>query len=147
MNEELLKGFSISEEGNSFYFKVNDVPIFAKGSNIIPINLLPEKGQNETTIRYLLESAKDVHMNMLRVWGGGVYESDAFYNVADELGIIIWQDFMFACAMYPTSDDFIRYIHMLESIYSHLGEQSYLGSENCIDILVCFRFVNIFIPN
>lgn len=108
MNDKWLKSFSLSDEGNSFYFKVNDIPIFAKGSNLIPINILPERGQNETTIRYLLQSAKDVHMNMLRVWGGGVYESDTFYDVADELGIIIWQDFMFACAMYPTNDDFIR---------------------------------------
>lgn len=89
-------------DGRSFYFKINGIPIFAKGSNSIPINILPERGQNESVVRFLLESAKEVHMNMLRVWGGGVYESDAFYNIADELGILIWQDFMFACAMYPT---------------------------------------------
>lgn len=80
-----------------------------KGSNIIPISVLPEKGQNETLIRSLLQASADVHMNMLRVWGGGVYESDKFYEIADELGILIWQDFMFACSMYPASDDFLRY--------------------------------------
>lgn len=73
---------------------------------MIPINILPEK-ENITTIRYLLQSAKDVNMNMLRVWGGGMYESDEFYQIADELGLLIWQDFMFACSMYPTNEDFL----------------------------------------
>lgn len=95
------------DSGLSFYFKVNNVPIFAKGSNIIPISILPEKGQNEKSVRFLLQSAKDVHMNMLRVWGGGVYESDYFYDTADEMGIMIWQDIMFACSMYPTDEEFL----------------------------------------
>ncbi|KAF2905512.1 hypothetical protein ILUMI_00678, partial [Ignelater luminosus] len=94
--------------GRKFYFQVNGVPIFAKGTNSIPINILPELGQNETTIRFLLQSAKDTHMNMIRVWGGGTYEADTFYNIADEMGIMIWQDFMFACAMYPTDDNFLN---------------------------------------
>lgn len=59
-------------------------------------------------VRFLLQSAKEVHMNMLRVWGGGVYESDAFYEIADELGILIWQDFMFACSMYPTKANYLK---------------------------------------
>lgn len=71
---------------------------------------MPELGQNETTIRFLLQSAKDVHMNMLRVWGGGVYESGKYYEIADELGILIWQDFMFACSMYPTPNDFLKLV-------------------------------------
>lgn len=96
------------ETGLTFYFKVNDVPIFAKGSNWIPANILPEKGANLTELRFLLQSAKDVHMNMLRVWGGGIYESDAFYDLADEMGILIWQDFMFACSMYPSDADFLE---------------------------------------
>lgn len=69
---------------------------------------MPELGQNETYIRYLLQSSKDVHMNMLRIWGGGVYESDVLYSIADELGIMIWQDFMFACSMYPATKVFLR---------------------------------------
>lgn len=94
-------------QGRTFYFAVNRVPIFAKGSNSIPLSILPEKDDDEEYIRFLLGSAKDVHMNMLRVWGGGLYESDTFYEVADEMGILIWQDFMFACAMYPVSDGFL----------------------------------------
>ncbi|VEN43827.1 unnamed protein product [Callosobruchus maculatus] len=95
-------------EGYSFYFRVNGIPIFMKGSNEIPIDVLPERGQDKKKIRRLLQTAKDSHMNMLRVWGGGVYESDYFYDLADEMGILIWQDFMFACALYPSSEDFLE---------------------------------------
>lgn len=94
--------------GRTFYFKINSVPIFAKGANSIPINTLPELGQDERTVRFLLQSAKDANMNMLRVWGGGVYESDFYYKLADKLGLLIWQDFMFACSMYPTNDEFLQ---------------------------------------
>ncbi|KAH8418054.1 hypothetical protein KR222_010988, partial [Zaprionus bogoriensis] len=92
--------------GNTFLFRVNGVEIFMKGSNYIPSHILPEK-QTPEQVAYLLESAKDAHMNMLRVWGGGVYESDSFYDMADSLGILIWQDMMFACAMYPTTPEFL----------------------------------------
>ncbi|KAI4469189.1 beta-mannosidase [Holotrichia oblita] len=95
------------QAGNSFYFLINNVPIFAKGTNSIPTHILPEKGQDLKTIEFLLRSAKLVNMNMIRVWGGGVYESDIFYDLADEYGLMIWQDFMFACGMYPTSEDFL----------------------------------------
>lgn len=94
--------------GSSFYFKVNDIPIFAKGSNWIPSSVFPELSADEKTLRHLLKSAKEAHMNMLRVWGGGYYESDLFYQIADEYGIMIWQDFMFACGMYPTTDSFLE---------------------------------------
>lgn len=78
-----------------------------KGSNWIPADVLPDRGGDVRTIKYLLTAARDAHMNMLRVWGGGVYESDYFYELADEYGILIWQDLMFACAMYPVYDAFL----------------------------------------
>uniref|UniRef100_A0A6P7FVN4 beta-mannosidase n=1 Tax=Diabrotica virgifera virgifera TaxID=50390 RepID=A0A6P7FVN4_DIAVI len=110
--------------GLSFYFKINDVPIFMKGSNEIPVDILPEKGQNQSTIKRLLTAARDANMNMIRVWGGGVYESDYFYSLADELGILIWQDFMFACGMYPATDIFLDNVllevkHQVKRLYSH----------------------------
>lgn len=80
-----------------------------KGSNEIPINILPELGQDKATIKRLLGDARDSNMNMLRVWGGGVYESDYFYEIADEYGILIFQDFMFADALYPATDKFLGY--------------------------------------
>lgn len=82
--------------------------IFAKGSNMIPSHILPEHSNNKTLIRKILQSAKDVHMNMIRVWGGGLYESDLLYELADEMGIMIWQDFMFACSMYPVNQEFLK---------------------------------------
>ncbi|XP_049271944.1 beta-mannosidase-like [Rhipicephalus sanguineus] len=94
-------------EGAEFYFKINGVPIFVKGSNWIPADILPER-VTEAYIRNLLQSAKDANMNMIRVWGGGIYEKDYFYDLADELGILIWQDLMFSVSLYPADDDFLR---------------------------------------
>jgi beta-mannosidase len=96
--------------GLTFYIKVNNLPIFSKGSNWIPSHVLPEKSADPEVIYNLLSSAKDVHMNMLRVWGGGLYESDLFYQLADEFGILIWQDFMFACSLYPSEGEFLENI-------------------------------------
>ncbi|XP_001359635.3 beta-mannosidase [Drosophila pseudoobscura] len=92
--------------GNTFLFRVNGLEIFMKGSNYIPSHILPENQTNDR-IEHLLKSAKEAHMNMLRVWGGGVYESDYFYNLADSLGLLIWQDMMFACAMYPVGEEYL----------------------------------------
>lgn len=95
------------EQGLSFYFEVNKVPMFMKGTNWIPSHILPEKSFNTKKIDHLLRSVADAHMNMMRVWGGGIYETNEFYNLADQYGILIWQDMMFACAMYPVYDDFL----------------------------------------
>ena len=90
--------------GESFQFVVNGVPFFAKGANWIPADAFAARMTRE---RYdgLLRSATEANMNMLRVWGGGIYENDIFYDLCDELGICVWQDFMFACAAYPTFDE------------------------------------------
>ncbi|MCR9152793.1 MAG: glycoside hydrolase family 2 protein [Bacteroidetes bacterium] len=86
--------------GTSFYFKINGVPIFAKGANYVPQDmLLPRVSKRK--YRSLLLQAANANMNMLRVWGGGVYEKDIFYHLCDSLGIMVWQDFMFAGTMYP----------------------------------------------
>ena len=89
--------------GESFCFAANGVRFFAKGANWIPADTFAPAVTPERT-RDLLCSARDAHMNMLRVWGGGIYESDVFYDLCDELGICVWQDFMFACAAYPLYD-------------------------------------------
>ena len=96
------------DEGLTFYFRVNSLPIFAKGSNYIPGSIFPELSTKVETILPLLTAVKEANMNMLRVWGGGMYESDLFYELADQLGILIWQDFMFACNMYPSAEWFMR---------------------------------------
>lgn len=91
------------EWGHSFYFRANGVDFFAKGANWIPADCFDARVSDED-LRDLLESAVAVHMNMIRVWGGGVYERDYFYDLCDELGLCVWQDFMFACAAYPVDD-------------------------------------------
>jgi len=93
-------------KGESFYFEVNGRPVFMKGANYIPNDVFlprvtPE--QYETVV----QTAARSNMNMLRVWGGGVYESDLFYDLCDKYGILVWQDFMFACSMYPGDTAFL----------------------------------------
>ncbi|RME63678.1 MAG: glycoside hydrolase family 2 protein, partial [Caldilineae bacterium] len=90
--------------GESFQFVVNGVPFFAKGANWIPADVFLDRLTRDDYAR-LLQDAAAANMNMLRVWGGGIYEEDVFYDLCDELGICVWQDFMFACAAYPTFDD------------------------------------------
>lgn len=96
----------IIDFGLTFYFTINQQPIFLKGSNWIPADSFQEK-ISQSKLAWLLNSAKLANMNVLRVWGGGVYEKDEFYDLADEMGIMIWQDFMFACGAYPTNKDFL----------------------------------------
>lgn len=91
--------------GESFEFAINGLPIWARGANWIPDHSFPSSVTPER-IRTKLEEAKSLGMNMLRVWGGGLYESDALYEIADELGILIWQDFPFACSYYPDDGDY-----------------------------------------
>lgn len=92
--------------GSSFYFEVNGVPIFAKGANHIPNDSFFTE-VTEERYRHEIASAAASNFNMLRVWGGGIYEQDIFYELCDEYGILVWQDFMFACSMYPGDQDFL----------------------------------------
>ena len=95
--------------GEGFYFKLNGKKVYMKGANYIPQHiLLPEVSHNDR--EKLLNDVVAANMNMLRIWGGGVYEDDAFYNICDAKGILLWQDFMFACAMYPGDAAFLANI-------------------------------------
>jgi beta-mannosidase len=95
------------EWGSSFYFRVNGLPIFMKGTNYIPqSNFLTEITDSAYT--KIIGDVKSVGMNMLRVWGGGIYEKDIFYDLCDENGILVWQDFMFAGSMYPGDSSFMK---------------------------------------
>ena len=95
--------------GNEFYFKINNQAIFMKGANYIPQDNLQNRVSKEKYIDLLTQVTK-ANMNMIRVWGGGIYEEDIFYNTCDSLGILVWQDFMFACAMYPSDSLFLENI-------------------------------------
>ncbi len=94
------------EKGTTFYFELNGVPVFMKGANYIPNDIFPAR-VTEENYRKVINTAKDCNHNMLRVWGGGNYESDLFYDLCDEAGILVWQDFMFACAMFPDDQQFL----------------------------------------
>lgn len=97
------------QHGKSFYFKLNGKSVFMKGANYVPQDSFLPRVPNATYFS-LVENAKKANMNMLRVWGGGVYADDEFYNACDANGILVWQDFMFACAMYPGDEKFIKNI-------------------------------------
>jgi beta-mannosidase len=88
------------EHGQNFQFEINNQPIYAKGADWIPVSLLIGSASEDDYKRFLTAAA-DANINMLRVWGGGIYEKQDFYNLCDKLGILVWQDFMFACAYYP----------------------------------------------
>ena len=95
---------SEDETGSAFTFVINDVPIFIMGANWIPDDSFLTR---VTPQRYLdrICQAKDANINLLRVWGGGIYETDAFYEACDKNGMLVWQDFLFACAAYPEEGD------------------------------------------
>ena len=93
------------EIGISMVIVVNGVDIFCKGANWIPMDAMPSR-YNRARYQQLLGDAKLANMNMIRIWGGGHYERDDFYDVCDELGLMVWQDFMFACAIYPAYKEF-----------------------------------------
>jgi len=95
------------ERGQSFAFVINGVEVFAKGANAIPFDMFPNRVP-QAQVRQILQAACAAHFNMLRMWGGGYYESDAFYEMADELGLLIWQDFMFGGGVVPAYDDAFR---------------------------------------
>ena len=95
------------EHGTSFGFVVNGVAFFAKGANWIPADSFPARITPQA-YEHLLRSAAEANFNMLRVWGGGYYEDDRFYALCDRYGLLVWQDFMFACATYPLDDPAYR---------------------------------------
>ena len=94
------------EKGESFEIHINGTPIFAKGANWIPADSFVER-LNRDDYERLIKDAVSANMNTLRIWGGGVYEPDCFYEICDEMGMLVWQDFMFACSMYPAHDEFL----------------------------------------
>ena len=106
-----LRDFKVQIEkdsnGTSFAFIVNGKPIFSKGANWIPGDSFTTR-MTKDNYKILLKNAVNANMNTVRVWGGGIYESEYFYDLCDELGLIVWQDFMFACSLYPGDDDFLE---------------------------------------
>ena len=95
------------EWGESFQFVVNGVPLYAKGANWIPADSFPTR-VSESRLEWLIRSAAEAHMNMLRAWGGGFYPEDRFYDLCDRYGLLVWQDFPFSCGVYPADPAFFE---------------------------------------
>ena len=130
-------GLRTIEVGENLAFHVNGKPIFAAGANWIPCETDPSR---ETYDRYLdlLTSARDANMNMVRLWGGGKFEKDAFYEICDSLGLLIWHDFMFSCAMYPATEEFLGEVsaeitHQIKRLQSHPSIALWCGDNEGID--------------
>lgn len=115
---------SADGDGRLFRFRLNGVPTFARGANWVPASLLVGSVPEQRT-RELVRAARHAEMTMLRVWGGGIYETTAFYDACDELGIVVWQDFMFACDDYPSDDPELtaevraEAVHQVQRLRSH----------------------------
>jgi beta-mannosidase len=98
--------------GRSFVFVVNGIPMLCKGSNWIPADSFPTRITDEH-LEYLIRSAAETHQNLLRVWGGGFYEGEGFYDLCDRYGLLVWQDFVFSCSVYPFDNpDFLENVRM-----------------------------------
>ena len=93
--------------GKGFYFNVNNKPLYIKGANIVPLDMFPSRVTKQQYTN-IIAAAKAANMNMLRVWGGGIYENEDFYNACDAAGILVWQDFMFANSMLPNDTSFLQ---------------------------------------
>lgn len=123
--------------GRSFYFKLNGVPVFAKGANYIPCdNFLPRV--TDEVYRRTVQDAADANMNMLRVWGGGVYEDNRFYDLCDSLGIMVWQDFMYACSFYPAEGELLENMRLeavdnVRRLRSHPSIVLWCGNNECLE--------------
>src|SRR5262249_17370103 len=112
----------VSAVGLSFYFKINGIPIFLKGTNWIPADAFDRVSTDR--LKFLFRSMVEANMNALRLWGGGQYESELFYQLADEYGLLIWHDFMFAVALYPGDEEYLANVreeanYQLQRLKSH----------------------------
>ena len=133
-----LRTFTV---GNNLLLKVNGRRIVAKGANWIPCDTT-EAWQTRERYLDLLSSARDANMNMIRLWGGGKYENEAFYEICDSLGLLVWHDFMFCCAMYPTDSTFMGEVsaeltHQIKRLQSHPSIALWCGDNECLD---CFNW-------
>ena len=136
------------KQGESFYFELNGVPVFAKGTNYIPAHsFLP--GVTRTDYEKIVKDAAFVHMNMIRVWGGGVYEDDAFYELCDRYGILVWQDFMFACALFPAEGEWLENVRReavdnVRRLRNHPCIALWCGNNECLDAWFNWNWKNAY---
>lgn len=129
--------------GSRFAFRVNGREIFCRGANWIPADALASRVTLES-VEDLLRSAVDANMNMIRIWGGGFYEPDWFYDLCDQLGLMVWQDFMFACNLYPSTPDFLENVaaeveYQVKRLSSHPSIALWCGDNELVGALTWFE--------
>ncbi|MDO5570614.1 MAG: glycoside hydrolase family 2 protein [Bacteroidales bacterium] len=127
------------KDGKSFYFEVNGNPLFAKGANYIPSDIILTNFKKEDYKR-MFDDIKAANLNMIRIWGGGIYEEEYFYELADEYGILIWQDFMFACTAYPADNAFLDLVaqeaeYNLKRLRNHACIAMWCGNNEIIEAI------------
>jgi beta-mannosidase len=108
---ELDRSADVEEGGHLFRFVLNGVPLFARGANWVPASMMVGSIPAQT-YRSLVQLARDGEMNMIRMWGGGTYEPSAWFDACDELGVLVWQDFMFAGAEYVTTPSLVAEVEL-----------------------------------
>jgi len=123
------------KDGETFHFELNGVPVFCKGANYIPCDNFLPRVTKEVYKKTILD-AVNANMNMLRVWGGGIYEDDYFYDLCDQYGIMIWQDFMFACSLYPFEGEFKENVRQeaidnIKRLRNHPSIAVWCGNNEC----------------
>lgn len=113
--------------GKTFYFQVNDQDVYMKGANQVPLDYFPSRMKNRTELEWLFFSAERANFNVLRIWAGGMYMTDEFYEMADERGMLIWQDMMFSCRTYPyQKESFIE--NSLKEVRQQVGRLQHHAS-------------------
>ena len=131
-----LRKLDLDTADGAVCFKVNNRAVFMKGANWIPCDAFDSR-QTPERYRDLLESAAVSNMNMIRLWGGGQFEKDAFYDLCDELGLLVWHDFMFSCAVYPADDAFLddvraEIVHQVKRLRDRASIALWCGDNECI---------------
>ncbi len=122
--------------GKSMFFRVNGIDVFCKGADWIPCDAMPER-QTRDVYENLLESARLANMNMVRLWGGGQYERDCFYDICDRKGILVWHDFMFSCACYPADEWYLKEVraelsYQIRRLRHHSSIAMWCGDNECL---------------
>lgn len=140
-----LERTSVTDENGAgeFCFRVNHKKVFIKGTNWVPLDSFPSRGKER--IKDALELAEDIGCNMVRCWGGGYYEYDEFYDICDEKGILVWQDFMMACGCYPQDGEFqeLLYkeaVHVIQRLRQHPSLCLWSGDNECDQFIEPHRY-------
>ena len=131
-----LRKIEVDRSDNRLAVKVNGRELFMKGANWIPCDAFTRR-QTPARYRGLLESAAAANMNMIRLWGGGQFEQDCFYDLCDELGLLVWHDLMFSCAVYPSDEEFLGPVdrelaHQLRRLRDHASIALWCGDNECL---------------